>query len=169
MKSSWLIILILTTYSWATQAQTRLQELQKSRAYYQKKVAEANTKPNGLHLRAVNEEIVSHIVNKGYETRVESALPNHLAVRDPHQPSNILMQLKQGDEVIVYERQGKSAFLVRTDNDVVGLVHKDAFGAQLNKFPLEVLMHSFSPEEQAARERQGVIEQRMITEPPKLD
>jgi hypothetical protein len=169
MKNSWLIILIVMTYTWAAPAQTRLQELEKSRAYYQKKVAQANTKPNGLHLRAVNEEIVAHIVNKGYETAVVSTTPSHLVVRHPHQPSKILMQLKRGDKVIVYERQGKNAFLVRTDNDVVGLVHKDAFGAQLNKFPLEVLMNSFSPEEQAAREREGVIEQRMINEPPKFD
>ncbi|MFK7796045.1 MAG: SH3 domain-containing protein [Aureispira sp.] len=169
MKNSWLIILIVMTYSWAAQAQTRLQELKKNRAYYQKKVAQANTKPNGLHLRAVNEEIVSYVVNKGYETRVDATTPSHLVVRDPHQPSKILMQLKGGDEVIVYERQGKNAFLVRTENDVVGLVHKDAFGSQLKQFPLEVLVQNFSPEEQAAREREGVIEQRMVNTPLTVD
>ncbi|MGH1339368.1 MAG: hypothetical protein ACRBFS_24830 [Aureispira sp.] len=163
MKSSWLIVLLIMTYSWATKAQTRLQELEKSRAYYQKQVATANTKPNGLRLRAVNEEIVAHVVNKGYETTIQAASNQKIAVREPHNPSKVLIHLQTGDEVIVYERQGKNAFLVRTANDVVGLIHKEALGRHLQAYPLKVLIQSPSPEEQAAQERSGVIEQRITT------
>lgn len=156
MKSNWLIVLIILAYSWAANAQTRLQELEKSRAYYQKQVAATKTKTNSLRLRAVNEEIVAHVVNKGYEIRVQAPSNQKIAVREPHNPAKILTNLRAGDEVIVYERQGKNAFLVRTAHDVVGLIHKEALGKHLQEYPLKVLVTSASPEEQAAQERKGV-------------
>lgn len=163
MKSILLILLLLMAYTYTSQAQNRLQELEKRRKHYQQKVAQANTKPNGLNLRAVNEEIVAHIVNKGYETAVETPVSGQpIVLRAPHNPSKILTTLKAGDKVIVYERQGKNAFLVRTEHDAIGLLHKDVFGKQVQQFPLEVLMNSYSPEEQAAREEKGIIEQKKV-------
>lgn len=163
MRSTFLALFLIIVFSWGANAQNRLQELQKSRAYYQKKLAEANTKPNGLHLRAINDEIVDYIVMQGYDIIIQSSSSNHkIPIRDPHNPTKILTNIKAGDEVVVYERQGKNTFLVRTTNDVVGLIHKEAFGNHIHEYPLEVLVHNHSPKEQAALERHGVIEQKKL-------
>jgi hypothetical protein len=169
MKTSVLILwiaLLCSTLSFAqSEALTkRLEELGKERRFYQKMVAEANTKPHGLRLRATNETIVNHIVEHGYRAKVVALANQTVAVRDMDKPNTIVALLKKGEEVTVYERLGKNKFMIKTKNHQYGMVDKQAFGMALYEFPLEVLMKSDSPEERIKKSENGVIEQRMIVE-----
>ena len=157
------IVWIALLGSLSANAQNRLEQLEKDRVHYQQQVAEANTKPNGLHLRAVNEEIVNHLNEFGYAISCRRPpLGEKTPVQALAAPHPIIDQLRAGEVVNVYRRTGKRFFVVATKSGQIGRVPIEEFGNAIHEFPLVVLMEMDSPEETNAKEKAGVIEQKML-------